>query len=174
MICISSNPIPNHSNSIHRICTAMRTNIILRSNCNYKSTISNYTHKKLVWEEFAVDDTTLTWYSTLHFPILSAVTAITIIHLLLLHQTGSNNPLGLNKNTDKIPFHPYFTVKDILRFALTIIILTILTLKKSYILGGPNNFTPANPLVTWVHIQPEWYFLFPYAILQSIPNKLEE
>jgi ubiquinol-cytochrome c reductase cytochrome b subunit len=79
-----------------------------------------------------------------------------IIHLLFLHQRGSNNPLGLNKNTDKLPFHPYFTVKDILGFAITIIILTVLTLKEpSHILRDPDNFTPANPLVTPVHIQPE-------------------
>jgi len=78
-----------------------------------------------------------------------------LIHLLFLHQTGSNNPLGLNKNVDKIPFNPYFTVKDILGFAITIITLTILTLKEPYILRDLDNFTPANPLVTPVHIQPE-------------------
>jgi len=81
-------------------------------------------------------------------------------------------PLGLNKNTDKIPFHPYFTVKDILGFAVTIIALTVLTLKEPYILRDPDNFTPANPLVTPVHIQPGWYCLFVYAILRSISNKL--
>jgi hypothetical protein len=98
--------------------------------------------------------------------------AIVLIHLLFLHQTGSNNPLGLNKNTDKTPFHPYFTLKDIVGFAVTLIILTILTLKELYILRDPDSFTPAYPLVTPVHIQPEWYFLFAYAILRSIPNKL--
>jgi len=75
--------------------------------------------------------------------------------LLFLHQTGSNNPLGLDKNTDKIPFHPYFTVKDIVGFAVIIILLSVLTLKEPYLLGDPDNFTPANPLVTPVHIQPE-------------------
>jgi ubiquinol-cytochrome c reductase cytochrome b subunit len=100
------------------------------------------------------------------------IAAIVLIHLLFLHQTGSNNPLGLNKNTDKIPFHPYFTVKDVLGFAIAIIILTVLTLKEPYILRDPDNFTPTNPLVTPVHIRPEWYFLFVYAILRSIPNKL--
>jgi ubiquinol-cytochrome c reductase cytochrome b subunit len=77
------------------------------------------------------------------------------IQINFLHQTGSNNPLSLNKNTDKIPLHPYFTVKDILGFAITIIILTVLTLKEPYILRDPDNFTPENPLVTAVHIQPE-------------------
>jgi ubiquinol-cytochrome c reductase cytochrome b subunit len=77
-----------------------------------------------------------------------------LVHLFL-HETESNNPLGLSKNTVKSPFHPYFTVKDILGFAITLIILTVLTLKEPYILRDPDNFTPANPLVTPVHIQPE-------------------
>jgi ubiquinol-cytochrome c reductase cytochrome b subunit len=82
-----------------------------------------------VWGGFAVDNTTLTRFFALHFLIPYAIAAIAIIYLLFLHQTGSNNPLGLNKNTDKIPFHPYFTAKDILGFAITIIILTVLTLR---------------------------------------------
>nr|AIY61579.1 cytochrome b [Prorhinotermes canalifrons] len=125
-----------------------------------------------VWGGFAVDNATLTRFFALHFLMPFAIAAMTMVHLLFLHQTGSNNPLGLNKNTDKIPFHPYFTVKDILGVALTITALTALTLKEPYLLGDPDNFTPANPLVTPVHIQPEWYFLFAYAILRSIPNKL--
>nr|URH16941.1 cytochrome b [Nasutitermes pinocchio] len=125
-----------------------------------------------VWGGFAVDNATLTRFFALHFLMPFVIMAMAMIHLLFLHQTGSNNPLGLNKNTDKIPFHPYFTVKDIFGFALTIMLLTALTLKEPYILSDPDNFTPANPLVTPVHIQPEWYFLFAYAILRSIPNKL--
>jgi quinol-cytochrome oxidoreductase complex cytochrome b subunit len=76
------------------------------------------------------------------------------------------------KQKYKIPFHPYFTAKYIVGFTIIIIILSTLTLKEPYILGDPDNFTPANPLVTPVHIQPERYFLFAYAILRSIPNKL--
>nr|YP_009350921.1 cytochrome b [Promirotermes pygmaeus]AQP28129.1 cytochrome b [Promirotermes pygmaeus] len=125
-----------------------------------------------VWGGFAVDNATLTRFFALHFLMPFAIAAMVLIHLLFLHQTGSNNPLGLNKNTDKIPFHPYFTVKDIVGFMITLMMLTILTLKEPYILSDPDNFTPANPLVTPVHIQPEWYFLFAYAILRSIPNKL--
>jgi ubiquinol-cytochrome c reductase cytochrome b subunit len=125
-----------------------------------------------VWGGFAVDNATLTRFFALHFLLPFVISAIVLIHLLFIHQTGSNNPLGLNKNTDKIPFHPYFTVKDIVGFAITLIILTVLTLKEPYIIRDPDNFTPANPLVTPVHIQPEWYFLFAYAILRSIPNKL--
>nr|AIY61813.1 cytochrome b [Ateuchotermes sp. TB-2014] len=125
-----------------------------------------------VWGGFAVDNATLTRFFALHFLMPFVITGMVLIHLLFLHQTGSNNPLGLNKNTDKIPFHPYFTVSDILGFAIMIMALTVLTLKEPYMLSDPDNFTPANPLVTPVHIQPEWYFLFAYAILRSIPNKL--
>nr|QAX91205.1 cytochrome b [Parrhinotermes aequalis] len=125
-----------------------------------------------VWGGFAVDNATLTRFFALHFLMPFVIAAMAMIHLLFLHQTGSNNPMGLNKNTDKIPFHPYFTTKDLVGFTLTLMLLTALNLKEPYMLGDPDNFTPANPLVTPVHIQPEWYFLFAYAILRSIPNKL--
>nr|ASY98662.1 cytochrome b [Polyspilota griffinii] len=125
-----------------------------------------------VWGGFAVDNATLNRFFTFHFVLPFIVAAAVMIHLLFLHQTGSNNPLGLNSNIDKIPFHPYFTFKDILGFIILFMFLSILSLKEPYILGDPDNFTPANPLVTPVHIQPEWYFLFAYAILRSIPNKL--
>nr|YP_002261402.1 cytochrome b [Troglophilus neglectus]ACG59346.1 cytochrome b [Troglophilus neglectus] len=125
-----------------------------------------------VWGGFAVDNATLTRFFTFHFILPFIVAAFTLIHLLFLHQTGSNNPLGLNSDSDKIPFHPYFTFKDIVGFIIMIFMLTILTLLNPYLLGDPDNFIPANPLVTPVHIQPEWYFLFAYAILRSIPNKL--
>lgn len=125
-----------------------------------------------LWGGFAVDNATLTRFFTLHFLLPFVIAAFVIIHLLFLHQTGSNNPLGINSNIDKIPFHPYFTLKDLLGFLIITILLIILTLANPYLLGDPENFTPANPLVTPVHIQPEWYFLFAYAILRSIPNKL--
>nr|YP_010545656.1 cytochrome b [Chrysops dissectus]UYG48439.1 cytochrome b [Chrysops dissectus] len=125
-----------------------------------------------LWGGFAVDNATLTRFFTFHFIFPFIVAAMTMIHLLFLHQTGSNNPLGINSNIDKIPFHPYFTYKDIVGFIVMVMILTLLTLLDPYLLGDPDNFIPANPLVTPVHIQPEWYFLFAYAILRSIPNKL--
>ena len=84
-----------------------------------------------------------------------AIEAMTMIQLLFLHQTGSNKPLGLNNGTDKIPFHPYFTARDIVGFTIIIIVLSTLTLREPYILGDQDNFTPANPLVIPVHIQPE-------------------
>lgn len=125
-----------------------------------------------LWGGFAVDNATLTRFFSFHFLFPFIIAAFTIIHLLFLHQTGSNNPLGINRNSDKIPFHPYFSFKDIFGFVIILIFLTFLTLIAPYILGDPDNFIPANPLVTPPHIQPEWYFLFAYAILRSIPNKL--
>jgi len=100
------------------------------------------------------------------------IAALSIVHLIFLHQTGSNNPLGLNSNKDKIPFHPFFSIKDLLGIIIIIFALVTITLIDPFILGDVENFIPANPLVTPVHIQPEWYFLFAYAILRSIPNKL--
>lgn len=125
-----------------------------------------------VWGGFAVDNATLTRFFSLHFLLPFIIAAIVIIHLLFLHQTGSRNPIGLNSNFEKVSFHPFFSFKDILGFILIVIILVLLTLINPYLLGDCENFIPANPLVTPVHIQPEWYFLFAYAILRSIPNKL--
>nr|UBU96201.1 cytochrome b [Meloe poggii] len=125
-----------------------------------------------IWGGFAVDNATLTRFFAFHFLFPFIITAMVMIHLLFLHQTGSNNPLGTNSNMDKIPFHPYFTFKDLMGFVIMLYALLYLTLINPYLLGDPDNFTPANPLVTPVHIQPEWYFLFAYAILRSIPNKL--
>nr|YP_010987609.1 cytochrome b [Ochthephilus vulgaris]WON66028.1 cytochrome b [Ochthephilus vulgaris] len=131
-----------------------------------------FTIVQWLWGGFAVDNATLTRFFTLHFLMPFIVAALVMIHLLFLHQTGSNNPLGTNSNIDKIPFHPYFSIKDIFGFIMMLMILTMLTLINPYMLGDPDNFIPANPLSTPIHIQPEWYFLFAYAILRSIPNKL--
>nr|YP_010022483.1 cytochrome b [Cathayia obliquella]QON98850.1 cytochrome b [Cathayia obliquella] len=125
-----------------------------------------------IWGGFAVDNATLTRFYTFHFLLPFIVLMMVMIHLLFLHMTGSNNPLGLNSNLDKIPFHPFFSFKDLIGFIIMLFLLIMLTLINPYLLGDPDNFIPANPLVTPVHIQPEWYFLFAYAILRSIPNKL--
>lgn len=98
--------------------------------------------------------------------------ALVIIHILFLHQTGSNNPLGVKRNIIKTTFHPYFTLKDLLGIIIIFILLISLVLWDPNILGDPENFNPANPLNSPPHIQPEWYYLFAYAILRSIPNKL--
>nr|YP_009133008.1 cytochrome b [Graphium chironides]AKB92523.1 cytochrome b [Graphium chironides]WAN81413.1 cytochrome b [Graphium chironides]WEF74856.1 cytochrome b [Graphium chironides] len=125
-----------------------------------------------IWGGFAVDNATLTRFYSFHFLFPFIILMLTLIHLLFLHQTGSNNPLGINSNLDKIPFHPFFTFKDMIGFIILMFSLILLTLTNPYLLGDPDNFIPANPLVTPIHIQPEWYFLFAYAILRSIPNKL--
>nr|AFX69345.1 cytochrome b [Pseudoxiphophorus bimaculatus] len=125
-----------------------------------------------IWGGFSVDNATLTRFFAFHFLFPFIVAAATLVHLVSLHETGSNNPIGLNSNTDKISFHPYFSYKDLLGFVFLLAMLVILSLFSPNLLGDPENFTPANPLVTPPHIKPEWYFLFAYAILRSIPNKL--
>ena len=125
-----------------------------------------------IWGGFAVDNATLMRFFSLHFVLPFVIAGIRIVHLLFLHQTGRRNPLGLNRNFDKISFHPYFTIKDLFGFFFLLILLRIISLFRPWMLGDPENFIPANPLVTPVHIQPEWYFLIAYAILRSIPNKL--
>nr|AEN95045.1 cytochrome b [Campostoma ornatum]AEN95046.1 cytochrome b [Campostoma ornatum] len=125
-----------------------------------------------IWGGFSVDNATLTRFFAFHFLFPFVIAAATVLHLLFLHETGSNNPAGLNSDADKISFHPYFSYKDLLGFVLMLLALTSLSLFSPTLLGDPENFTPANPLVTPPHIQPEWYFLFAYAILRSIPNKL--
>nr|YP_009472945.1 cytochrome b [Metatropis longirostris]AST10175.1 cytochrome b [Metatropis longirostris] len=127
---------------------------------------------KWLWGGFSVDNATLTRFFTLHFLLPFIIAAMVMIHILMLHQTGSNNPMGLNSNYDKIPFHPHFSIKDLMGMVITIYMFSMLILLEPRLLGDPENFIPANPLVTPVHIQPEWYFLFAYAILRSIPNKL--
>nr|AEN94971.1 cytochrome b [Campostoma ornatum] len=125
-----------------------------------------------IWGGFSVDNATLTRFFAFHFLFPFVIAGATVLHLLFLHETGSNNPAGLNSDADKISFHPYFSYKDLLGFVLMLLALTSLSLFSPTLLGDPENFTPANPLVTPPHIQPEWYFLFAYAILRSIPNKL--
>nr|ATB18287.1 cytochrome b [Proechimys goeldii] len=125
-----------------------------------------------IWGGFSVDKATLTRFFAFHFMLPFIITAMVMIHLLFLHETGSNNPSGLNSDSDKIPFHPYYTIKDILGLLFMLMTLMMLTLFSPDLLGDPDNYTPANPLNTPPHIKPEWYFLFAYAILRSIPNKL--
>nr|Q8WB03.1 RecName: Full=Cytochrome b; AltName: Full=Complex III subunit 3; AltName: Full=Complex III subunit III; AltName: Full=Cytochrome b-c1 complex subunit 3; AltName: Full=Ubiquinol-cytochrome-c reductase complex cytochrome b subunit [Acipenser sinensis]CAC81029.1 cytochrome b [Acipenser sinensis] len=125
-----------------------------------------------IWGGFSVDNGTLTRFFAFHFLLPFVIAGASMIHLLVLHQTGSNNPTGLNSDADKVTFHPYFSYKDLFGFILMLVGLTSVALFSPNLLGDPDNFTPANPLVTPPHIKPEWYFLFAYAILRSIPNKL--
>nr|QNV11611.1 cytochrome b [Potamophylax cingulatus] len=125
-----------------------------------------------IWGGFSVNNATLNRFFMFHFILPFIILAFSMIHLMFLHQTGSSNPLSINNNIDKIPFHPYFSFKDLVGFFIMIIILMFISLYKPFMLSDPDNFIPANPMVTPIHIQPEWYFLFAYAILRSIPNKL--
>lgn len=125
-----------------------------------------------IWGGFGVRNATLTRFFALHFLIPFLIAALSLIHLLFLHSTGGNNPLGLTDSVIKIPFHNYYSYKDIVGFTVLGARLFLISFYTPNLLGDPENFIPANPLVTPIHIKPEWYFLWAYAILRSIPNKL--
>lgn len=119
-----------------------------------------------------MDNATLLRFFSLHFLIPFVILGMAMIHLVFLHETGRRNPLGVNRNFDKIIFHPYFSLKDLFGAVIFFILFLSIVFYQPWLLGDPENFIPANSLVTPVHIQPEWYFLMAYAILRSIPNKL--
>nr|YP_007374637.1 cytochrome b [Microcaecilia sp. PZ-2009]ACS37130.1 cytochrome b [Microcaecilia sp. PZ-2009] len=125
-----------------------------------------------IWGGFSVDNATLSRFFAFHFILPFLIAGMSIMHLIFLHETGSNNPTGINSNPDKVSFHPYFSYKDIVGFIIMLTTLAMIALFFPYLLTEPENFSPANPLVTPPHIKPEWYFLFAYAILRSVPNKL--
>nr|AOR40646.1 cytochrome b [Chlorocebus pygerythrus] len=125
-----------------------------------------------IWGGYSIGNPTLSRFFTLHFILPFIITALTTVHLLFLHETGSNNPCGISSDSDKIAFHPYYTIKDILGLILLLFTLTTLTLLSPDLPNDPDNYIPADPLNTPPHIKPEWYFLFAYAILRSVPNKL--
>lgn len=125
-----------------------------------------------IWGGFSVSNATLNRFFSLHYLFPFILALLVIIHIVLLHEKGSNSPIGVNPNADKIPFHAYYSSKDAYGFILLFILLSILVFYMPNVLGDPENYIKANPLVTPVHIMPEWYFLFAYAILRAIPNKL--
>jgi ubiquinol-cytochrome c reductase cytochrome b subunit len=125
-----------------------------------------------LWGGFSVDNATLNRFFSLHYLLPFVIAGITLLHLTLLHQEGSNNPLGINTNVDYISFYPYFYVKDLFAFLILVFAFSFLIFFSPNTLGHPDNYIPANPLVTPAHIVPEWYFLPFYAILRSIPDKL--
>nr|YP_009726428.1 cytochrome b [Batracomorphus lateprocessus]YP_010879010.1 cytochrome b [Batracomorphus matsumurai]QHW07519.1 cytochrome b [Batracomorphus lateprocessus]WHE42662.1 cytochrome b [Batracomorphus matsumurai] len=127
---------------------------------------------KWIWGGFSVNNATINRFFSLHFALPFIISAMVMLHLVSLHSSGSNNPLGINSNLDKIPFHPFYSIKDIMGFSFMLLMFMMLIMICPLFLSDPDNFTPANPMVTPIHIQPEWYFLFAYAILRSIPNKL--
>ena len=125
-----------------------------------------------LWGGFSVDNSTLTRFFAFHFLVPFVLAAVAALHIFFLHSRGSSNPLGLSANKDKITLRPYFLVKDLVGFLLLGGSLILVITLAPWDLGDPENFIPANPLIAPLHIQPEWYFLFAYAILRSIPNKL--
>nr|YP_009735139.1 cytochrome b [Acropyga kinomurai]QBG38625.1 cytochrome b [Acropyga kinomurai] len=125
-----------------------------------------------IWGGFSINNATLNRFYSIHFILPFIMLMMIILHLFFLHSSGSSNPLGTFSDLSKIPFHIYFTIKDIFGFTMFMMMFWIIILEYPYFFSDPDNFTPANPLLTPIHIQPEWYFLFAYAILRSIPNKL--
>jgi ubiquinol-cytochrome c reductase cytochrome b subunit len=125
-----------------------------------------------LWGGFSVDNATLNRFFSLHYLFPFLIAGLVIVHLSLLHTTGSNNPLGINKNVDSVSFYPYFYVKDLLAFLALVTFFSFIVFFFPNSLGHADNYIPANPLVTPSHIVPEWYFLPFYAILRSIPDKL--
>ena len=126
-----------------------------------------------LWGGFSVDNPTLNRFFSLHYLLPFVLVGVVFLHLVALHTFGSNNPLGIDvSKKDKIPFHPYYTVKDLLGLAVFMLVFAWFVFYAPNWLGHADNYIPANPLATPAHIVPEWYFLPFYAILRAIPNKL--
>lgn len=125
-----------------------------------------------LWGGFAVDNPTLNRFFSLHFTFPFVIVGAVLIHLILLHEVGSNNPLGITLKTENIPFYPYFYTKDLFGLMVLFLIFFIFIFYYPNTLGHPDNYIEANPMKTPLHIVPEWYFLPFYAILRSIPNKI--
>jgi ubiquinol-cytochrome c reductase cytochrome b subunit len=125
-----------------------------------------------VWGGFSVDNATLNRFFSLHYLLPFVLSGLAVVHLIALHEHGSNNPVGIDSNIDKVPFHPYYTIKDLYGYSLFAIFFAFFIFFAPNLLGHSDNYIMANPLVTPAHISPEWYFLPFYAILRSIPDKL--
>ena len=127
-----------------------------------------------LWGGFSVDNPTLNRFYSLHYLLPFVTFGVVFLHIAALHITGSNNPLGIDPkgSQDTLPFHPYYTIKDSVGLVVYFIVFALLVFFAPNLLGHPDNYIPANPLVTPAHIVPEWYFLPFYAILRAIPDKL--
>ena len=126
----------------------------------------------LLWGGFSVDNATLNRFFSLHYLLPFLISGVVVVHMAAVHNDGSNNPLGISSHADKIAFFPYFFIKDTLGLVGGLIFFSFFIYYSPNSLGHPDNYIPANPMSTPEHIVPEWYFLFAYAILRSIPNKL--
>ncbi|MEY3196961.1 MAG: cytochrome b [Pseudomonadota bacterium] len=127
-----------------------------------------------LWGGFSVDNPTLNRFFSLHYLLPFVIVALVMLHLVALHVHGSNNPKGIDvkPGKDTIPFHPYYTIKDFVGFGVYFLIFAFFIFYEPNYLGHPDNYIPANPMVTPAHIVPEWYFLPFYAILRAVPSKL--
>lgn len=125
-----------------------------------------------VWGGFAVGNPTLTRFFAFHFILPFVVLFLVVIHLVFLHETGSRNPLGVGREGDKVIFYPFYLVKDVFGIMVILVIYLLIRMMFPFIFMDVENFISSNPLVTPVHIQPEWYFLFAYRILRSVPRKI--
>ncbi|MEQ8388654.1 MAG: cytochrome b N-terminal domain-containing protein [Roseitalea porphyridii] len=127
-----------------------------------------------LWGGFSVGNPTLKRFFSLHYLLPFVIVGVVFLHLWALHRFGSNNPVGIDATgpQDKIPFHPYYTVKDMYGLSLLLIVWAGFVFFAPNFMGHPDNYIPADPLVTPAHIVPEWYFLPFYAILRAVPDKL--
>jgi quinol-cytochrome oxidoreductase complex cytochrome b subunit len=127
-----------------------------------------------LWGGFSVDNPTLNRFYSLHYLLPFLIVGVVVLHLVALHRFGSNNPLGIDTKgpQDTLPFHPYYTAKDMFGLGVFLIIYALIVFFAPNLFGEPDNYIPANPLATPPHIVPEWYFLPFYAILRAVPNKL--
>lgn len=125
-----------------------------------------------LWGGFSVDQPTLNRFFSLHFLLPFVIVGAAGLHLILLHEHGNNNPLGINMSIEKIPFFTYFMIKDFFGLFIFILFFGFFVVNYPNILGHPDNYIEAQPLVTPAHIVPEWYFLPFYAILRTVPDKL--
>ena len=124
-----------------------------------------------LWGGFSVNNATLNRFFSLHYLLPFLIAAASIVHIAALHHKGSNNPLGINAAADKISFYPYLVAKDLVGLVILLIVLSILIFFAPNLLSHPDNYIPANSLVTPLSIVPEWYYMIIYCILRSIPNK---
>nr|YP_009655377.1 cytochrome b [Epeus alboguttatus]QCL18094.1 cytochrome b [Epeus alboguttatus] len=125
-----------------------------------------------IWGGFAVGNPTLTRFFAFHFILPFLILFMVMLHLFFLHETGSSNIMGVSGECDKMYFHPYYSIKDIYGFSCFFMIFMLVMMLSPYIFMDVENFISSDPLVTPVHIQPEWYFLFAYTILRSVPSKI--
>ena len=127
-----------------------------------------------LWGGFSVDNPTLNRFFSLHYLLPFMIFGVVLLHVWAFHTTGNNNPTGIQpkSNQDTIPFHPYYTIKDLFAIVVFMIFFAYFVFYIPNYLGHADNYIPADPLVTPAHIVPEWYFLPFYAILRAVPNAL--